>query len=173
MALADLLTSVVSGGATGLIGAGITRLAEHHAKKMEYKHDEKMRELDAAIMREEWTQKTKIADIEAEVKLDATAAASFAASFNEPQRYSDGTKLTAFQNLIMVFVDALRAVVRPALTIYLCAISTYLYWDAHKAMEYVGVMELTKLVNQIVDTILYLTTVVVAWWFGTRVKEKK
>lgn len=173
MALAELLSSVLSGGATGLLGAAVSRWADFRTKKLELEHEGKMKEIDLKIMAEEWSHRTQIASVESEAKVDQAELEAFSKSFNEPERYTEGVKVTKNQGWILVLLDGLRGAVRPGLTVYLCAITSYLYWDAHRAMETLGVMDVTKLVNQIVNTVLYLTTVCVCWWFGTRVKEKK
>jgi hypothetical protein len=73
-----------------------------------------------------------------------------------------------------VLVDALRGIVRPGLTVYLCAITTLIYSDAQlllnkaQGMTATEALDLTKMV---VGTVLYLTTTCVLWWFGTRNKQ--
>ena len=174
MNILDLASSVLTGGATGLIGAAISRFADYKTESLKYRSELELRKADAEIMAAEWAARTKVAQVEADAVVEKADAASFAASFNEPERYSAGVVPSRGEGWLLVLVDCLRAIIRPGLTIYLCAITTYLYWDAHRYLGALGVMDVTKLVNQIVSTILYLTTVVVAWWFGTRVgKEKK
>lgn len=174
MAIAELLSNVLSGGVTGLIGAGITRLAEYKTKKLEFEHEGHMKELDLKIMAEEWAHRTQIASVEADAKIEAGDIEAFKASFNEPELYSGKVAtLTRWQSWVLVLLDFVRGVVRPGLTLYLCLITTYLYWDAHSIIPGMGVDAATQLVGQIVNTVLYLTSVVICWWFGTRIKEKK
>lgn len=173
MNLVDILGSVVTGGVTGLIGTALSRFADFQTKKTEFVHEEKMRELDAAIMAQEWAAKTQVASIEADAVMEKADAEAFAKSFNEPERYSERVRATKAQGWVLIALDAIRGAVRPGLTVYLCAITTYLYWDAHSAMSSMGVMDTTKLVNQIVTTVLYLNTVSCTWWFGTRVRSKE
>lgn len=169
----DAIASVLTGGATGLLGSVITRIADHKAKKAEYDHEARMKELDAAIMAQEWAHRTQVASIEAEAVVEKADAEAFSKSFNEPERYSDGVKPTKWQGWVLIALDAVRGSVRPGLTVYLCALVTYLYWDAHTIIPGLDINAATILVDKIVNTVLYLTTVVVCWWFGTRVRKEK
>jgi len=69
-----------------------------------------------------------------------------------------------------VIIDFIRGIVRPGLTVYLCALTTMIYVQARELlgkedMTLASAIELEKL---IVQTILYLTTTCILWWFGTR-----
>jgi len=175
------LTSLVSGGLTGILGAGVQRFADYKNKQLDLQaarekaeHDIKLREADAAIMREEWAARTRVAEIEVAGKESAADAEAFAASFRlEPQRYSEGVKARGWQASALVLLDVLRGVVRPGLTIYLCAITTAIYFDARSILGDTPVdqAKALALLDGIIATILYLTTTVVLWWFGTRNKS--
>ena len=73
----------------------------------------------------------------------------------------------------MVSLDAFRGFIRPALTVYLCALTTYVWFQvravlATEDLDPAAVLDVWKMV---VGTILYLTTTCVLWWFGTRNKQ--
>jgi hypothetical protein len=105
-------------------------------------------------------------------KVDATA---FVKSYDlEPKLYNSG-KLTNNQQWVMVLLDALRGSVRPLLTIYLCVLTTYIYFQAKGLLsqEDLNVDQAMKLTEYVVHSILYLTTTIVLWWFGTRNKATK
>jgi hypothetical protein len=188
--------AILSGGATGLLGVVAQRLFDHWKIKQEnerllmiHKHDLDMKAADTAHMKEEWAQRTKVAAIEADAKVDASDAAAFAESFKlEPKLYSEGLKpaeggkwAKGFQNtgwLALVFVDAVRGIVRPGLTIYLCWITTQMYDRSTATLALIDsdpaqhAALLGTVHSQIVFTILYLFTTCVCWWFGTRNKQK-
>lgn len=192
----SLIGSVLSGGATGLLGVVFGKVADYFKLKQElevvrenHKHDVEMKNADAAIMREEWAQRTKIAQIEGEAKVGAADAEAFGKSFSmEPTRYSEGMKpaeggkwAKAFQNFgwfTMVLVDAVRAVVRPGLTLYLAWITTQMYERAGATLAVIQTDPLAhaaamdSVYQQIVYTLLYLFTTCVTWWFGTRNQQK-
>lgn len=180
MEIFSAIASLFGGGLTGLIGGVTEKIFAYKAKKLEleqnkqkYAHEVNMKEADAKIMAQEWAARTKVADIEANAKIEEADAKAFSASFNEPVRYAKG-KLTEKQNWMMVFLDVLRGIVRPALTIYLCAITTILYLKARLLVpDVVPVDQALTMVDSITNTILYLTTTCVLWWFGTRNKAKQ
>ena len=174
MGVIQLISSIFGGGVTGLLGAVVTKITEYKTAKLKADHEIEMRKADAAIMAQEWAARTQMAQVEASAKVDAADAQSFADSYRlEPQMYSDPKKATSAQEWLFVFLDFMRGIVRPALTIYLCALTTAIYLQAH-ALLGTG-MDKTQavvLVSHIIDTVLYLTVTVVCWWFGVRTKTK-
>lgn len=174
MNILDLASSVLTGGATGLIGAAITRFADYKTEKLKFASELELRKADAEIMAQEWAARTKVAQVEADAAVEAADSAAFAKSFNEPERYSAGVSPSRGEGWLLVLVDCLRAIVRPGLTIYLCIVATYLYWDAHAVINHgITPENATALVNKIVSTILYLWTCSTLWWFGSRPGRQK
>lgn len=158
-----MITDLMFGGLTGLIGGIVQKFADYKTKKLELQLIEKkteaeiaMRRVDAEIMKEEWAQRTKVAQIE-------TASADFKASFNEPELYSAKVDPNEKQGWLLVFVDFLRGFVRPFLTLYMCGIVTVLYFRTDGG---------TVNPQSIVDTLLYLATMSCSWWFGSRTSHK-
>jgi len=188
--------AILSGGATGLLGViagkifeGWQRKQEMEKIKAQHDHEVAMKREDANLMAQEWAARTRVAEVEAASKRDVADAAAFAASFGqEPKRYSEGMEppkggkvASFFQGwgwLTMVLVDAVRAVVRPGLTIYLCWITTKLYEESRTTLALLNVNSvehqvlLGRVHEQIVFTLLYLFTTCVTWWFGTRTGQK-
>ena len=182
--LGTLVGGVLSGGATGLLGVVVQRWADYKNKqadleklKAQFTHEQVMRDKDAAIMAQEWAARTKVAEIEGETRKEVAAEGSFTASLgSEPKRYAEGVKFTRGQGWVMVALDAIRGLVRPALTVYLCGITTLIYWQAHEIMSEIGDLtpeQAVRLVTMITSTVLYLTVTCVLWWFGTRNKQQQ
>ena len=179
--LFDGLLAIVSGGATGLLGVVAQRLFDHWKLKQEndklrliHEHERGMKKLDAEIMKEEYAQRTKLAQVEGETARDVADSQAFAASFaTEPKRYSEGVKVGKWGSFLLVLADVVRAIVRPGLTLYLAWISTELYRASEKIMQEAGahISTLAALHQQIVLTLLYLFVTCVTWWFGTRNKN--
>lgn len=179
------LLAIVSGGATGILGVVFQRLFDHWKLKQELDqlreknaHELAMRKADAEIMREEWAQRVKVAQVEGEALVGKADAEAFAASFQtEPKRYSEGVKVGKFGAFLLVLADVVRAVVRPGLTIYLAWIATELKEQNAALMAILDLTEnaatVTKMHEQIVLTLLYLFTTCVLWWFGTRNRGKQ
>lgn len=177
--LTTVFSSILSGGATGLLGVVFQRIADYKNRQLDLQLDKQRGELelakrdkDAAIMREEWAGRTQVAQIEGDATKDAAESAAFAASLSgEPKRYADG-KMTTAQTWLMVALDFIRGIVRPGLTIYLCVLTTLVYLQARELLagQAMSATEALELVKMIVGTVLYLTTTCVLWWFGTRNK---
>lgn len=178
-----LFSSIFAGGATGLLGVLVQRYFDHKNRELDKQleaqrqtHELSMRDKDAAIMAQEWAGRTKVADIEAAATVNAADAAAFGESFKlEPKQYSSNVvKPTKGQSWVLILVDAMRGIVRPGLTVYLCAITTLIYSDAQMLLGKVQGMTATEaldLTKMVVGTVLYLTTTCVLWWFGTRNKQ--
>lgn len=173
--------NIFSGGATGLIGVVLQRFADYKNKQLDLQielqkqaHEINMRKVDAEISAQEWAARTQVAQVEAAGKEAVADAQAFAASFGlEPNRYAEGVKLTQGQAWLMVALDALRGSIRPVLTVYLCLLTTLVWYQARavlgaEQLEAEAAIEVWKMV---VGNILYLTTTCVLWWFGTRNRQ--
>lgn len=176
----DSVLSVFTGGLTGVLGVGIQRVFEFKTKKLEleanrdlYDHQVRMKQADAAIMAQEWAARSKIAEAESATAMDVADSAAFAKSFSmEPQRYSEG-HFSRGQNWLMVFLDVFRGVVRPALTVYLCVLTTLIYLKCQTMLDDQAILpdQALDLTKTLVETILYLTTTCILFWFGSRNKS--
>lgn len=177
------IAGILSGGATGLLGVGIQRVADYFNKKQDlekltkqYDHEVRMREADAAIMAQEWAARTRVAEIQEQGKEAVADAGAFAASFGmEPARYSEGVKPGKVAGGLLILLDILRGIVRPGLTIYLCWIASKMYEESRAVLAILDPAThsdtMVKVYAQIVFTLLYLFTTCVLWWFGTRNKQ--
>ncbi len=173
-----ILGSILGGGATGLLGIIAQRWADYKNKQLDieltktkFEHERDMRRADAEIMAQEWAARTKVAEVEAAGKEAVADSQAFAASFAmEPTRYSEGVKPTRGQGWVLVALDAVRGAVRPVLTVYLCVLTTLVYVQARELLagEDLTPDNAIELVRLVINTILYLTTTCVLWWFGTR-----
>jgi len=183
MNIADIVGGFLSGGATGLIGVAVQRVYEYKSKQLDiemqakqFDHEVAMRKADAEIMAQEWASRTKVAEVEASGKEAVADSQAFSVALtSEPQRYSDPSKVSQAQEWIFVFLDAIRGAIRPTLTIYLCAITTVIYFQAKDLLGNGAPIkpdDAVDMVKLIVETVLYLTTTCVLFWFGTRNKQQ-
>jgi hypothetical protein len=180
--LGTIFGSVFSGGATGLIGVALQRYADFKNKqldmqlaKQKFDQDVALKQLDMQVMEKEWAGRVQVAQTEAEATADAAASQAFAASYGmEPKRYSEGVPVGKVGGFLLILLDLFRGIVRPALTVYLCVLTTYIWLQVHEVMakEPLTSGEALKIWQLIVGTILYLTTTCVLWWFGTRNKQQ-
>lgn len=173
--LGDALGAIVSGGTTGLLGAGISLVGELKKQKMIFDHDERMEDLKQKGMQLEASLKMDIAKTEGAVKIDLSEMQSFSQSqINDKASYSDPTKMGAIGRFFMGMVDFFRGMIRPSITIYMAVLTTLIYKEL---MDMVGGLEgvidkdmALSLVQQVILVVLYITSTVILWWFGTRQK---
>ena len=179
--LGTVFSSILSGGATGIFGVIAQRFADYQNKKLDLAKaaqdqafELEKRKIDIQISAQEWAGRTKVAEVEGATASDVAASNAFAASLlKEPERYSDAGKTTPGQNWVLVLLDVLRGSVRPLLTVYLCILTTLVYYEAKKLVnsQHMTEAQALELMQTIVGSILYLTTTCVLWWFGTRNKS--
>jgi hypothetical protein len=186
-AVGGVLGSVVSGGVTGILGVVVQRIADFKNKQLDLKgkeldiqlaeknnaHEREMRKIDAEIVAQEHAARTQIALTEATAKTDVAETKAFASSFNEPIRYSEKVQPNSGQGWMLVILDFIRGTVRPGLTIYLSILTTLVYVKASAQMDRaLDGIQYFKVLESIIDTIMYLNTTCVLWWFGTRNRGK-
>jgi hypothetical protein len=92
--------------------------------------------------------------------------------------YSVGYKPSRIGKFLLVIVDFVRGMTRPGLTLYLI-------WEVHKTraeieailaeagVSGISIGEAIGVYTLVVETILFLVTTAVTWWFGTRTKKWK
>lgn len=180
--IGTVLSSILAGGATGLLGMVLQRGfdAWHASQKAkadlallqeQNKQALALKEADAKIMSLEWAGRLKVAEKEGETAQNVEALKGFNSTLlREPERYSNVASLTKNQNWWLVLLDVVRGSIRPLLTAYLCALTSYIYWDVHSklVLEDLNNDQALQIWLQVINTILYLTTTVILWWFGTR-----
>ena len=185
MSLLDSILSVASGGATGIIGAGIQTFAAYKTKQLDIQqekdkqaHEVAMVQANAAVMAQEWAARAQVATIEGEARVEAEDAKAFAASMtSEPKQFAAGLTASPAQSWLMFLLDFLRGAVRPVMTFYLCILTTVVAFQAHSVLVEHGysisVEQALALWTRVIDTVLYLSTCTILWWFGTRATGKK
>lgn len=184
MDIFSLLGTAFGGAVTGLIGKSLEKIFEYKTKKLEidlakekYIHEIAMRKADAEIMAQEWAARTKIAEVEGEAKVEVEDAKAFAiAKENDEKNYLDYLdKLTPAQDWMFVILEFAKGSIVPFLTTYLCFITTVIYLKAVKLMSADIILPgmAYSLVEQITQTILYLTTTACMYAFGIRNREKR
>lgn len=167
MSILSIVGSVLSGGVTGLAGTAISRYFDYKNKKADREHEVRMVEVEAKVMEQEWAARSAVAKIEGESAIEVEDSRAFKESLsNEPKRYFTGNPKQF--GIIFIILDFIRGCIRPALTVYLCILTTLIYLQ----ITNLGIdsTQTQTILNHIINTILYLTTTVVLWWFGSRQK---
>lgn len=178
MGFLDIASSVLSGGVTGIIGAAITRYADHESEKLKLKaleitnkHNLESKQIDLQIMKQEWEMRDKIATTEAESRMDVADSQAFAASYSyEPKSNSNSKLYTKNQNWLMVILDFLSGAVRPGASYWSLFIMSYLLYRALNMSIAPATSDAAY--SEVIQNLLFTTSTIITWWFGTRPRQK-
>ena len=151
----DVLGSVLTGGATGLLGVGLSGVMGYFDRRQKHAQELELRRLDMELTAAEGAVAERVAAADAAAASDKAAAAALEASLRSAAtRWSE-----AGDSGWIVMVDVVRGLTRPVLTVALVALVGAIYFTSADELDLRG---------RIVDTVLYLATASVLWWFGAR-----
>lgn len=176
----DAISGLFSGGLTGVLGALVTNVADYFEKRNERKHRLEMRKLDLEELDKEYSYQKSMAEAEQTFELDKAGYDLQEASYeHDAASYSRGMKIERWWlKAMLVFVDFIRGLVRPALTLFLI----WLVWETRmevkaiidaSGLESIAPERAVDIYSQVVHMILYMAGMTVAWWFGTRPRKQK
>lgn len=171
------LLSLFSGGAIGtllgVIGATLQSFIEYKNKKLEMKRELALKALDIKMLDKEVQHAEKLALIGAQQEVETSADHAFTASMRHDAVLDLGEiKTGKWGSRLLVLVEALRRVTRPAITWYLTAVVTSLaIFMTYKLYE-VGVDPDTKSMIELLEHIILAKVTLFctagSWWFGSR-----
>ena len=157
----DLLTSILTGGATGFLGTALSFGVDYFRAKQRHGQELELRRLDMELASIEAAGAEKVAALQLESEREQAELAAFRESYREASRRwsrpGDG--------VLMQFVDVVRGMTRPALTWGFVVLTGAIYFTMGDGD---AVVDGTAVKARIIDTVLYLTTTCVLWWFGAR-----
>jgi len=163
----SIMTSGGFGAVTGLIGGYLTKVENRKMKALDHAHEQSMGELSIRELTLEHTQALELKDKEAmlaEVEGDIIVEGKEADAFVESIKGQG--KATGIG-----FVDAIRGLMRPLITVFLLWVVWQIYADVDAlvgGLEAMPMIALAALYAEIVSSIIFLTTTAVAWWFASR-----
>lgn len=173
-----MFASLISGALTGTIGSIFTNVADYFKKKQEQKHLLEMKRLDIEMMDKEFEAEQRRAELNAETATETSADDLQEMSYGHDARaYSTGYQPGIVGRMLLAFVDFIRGMTRPGLTIFLI-------WQVYQTrsevqavisaagLERIDTVQALAIYGTVVDMILFLASTAVAWWFGTRTKKK-
>lgn len=156
----ESILAIATGGATGLLGTLLSGAMGFFERRQRNRHEIELRRVDLEITRSEAATVEKVAAIEAESTETQAELAAFAESHRAAAvRWSTG------ESGWLTFVDVVRGLMRPVLTVASLAAAIAIYWSLPFAPTGEEVAE------RVVDTVLYIATTTALWWFGTRPKR--
>lgn len=174
--IGNVLGSIGLGSITGLFGTAITAYITYKNQKLAFEHVERMARIDQETIKLETQAKIEITETEYKGKTDVAESEAFGKSYSADRAaymtwMPENKIASVIIGIMFALVDFVRGMTRPVLTAYLCVLTTWLALQVYALIK----MPLTheqayNLMSQIIFVILYLTTTVVLWWFGTRNK---
>ena len=185
MGIVEFLGSAAFGGITGLFGGIINRVADYFTTKERYKHEQVMIDKNTEYLRIETDRDIQIAKEQANAVKEAAGLDAMAKSYDADRATYLSPALVgglppwaqSIVAIFMAFVDFVRGMTRPGLTLYLCVLTTIMYMEQKAVLEALGVAPSPDaalgLTRDMIHGVIYLTTMAVGWWFATRAKRSE
>ena len=149
----DIIASVLTGGATGIIGSAIGTVGRFIEKrqelkqmKLEFDQEFKLQGLQITARKDELESEQAIVQAQADSDIKT-------ASYSHDASYGIATPIIA----------SILRFVRPVLTFGLLGFSGYIFFS---------IQDDPTIVRELSNQIMFLTTTAVAWWFGDRSLRK-
>jgi len=173
----------IAGGLFGIVGGVFNRLFDWLAVKEKIKGDKLRYEHELAVLKIETDRDVVIARETANAQREVAESQALGKSYEADKATFFGASMLdglpkwarAVVAIAMAAVDFVRGITRPALTIYLCALTTMLYFEVQGVILAGGGQPISReqayaLIVKIIETVMFLTTMAVGWWFATRTK---
>lgn len=165
--LTGIFDATLTGGITGLVGTVFTGWMTFKEKAADRAHQVVMRNLDMEERKIEADLAIKHVNAENEGKIALAEMGAFSASFGSDRAtYSVGSDST-----MLLFVDAVRGLMRPILTMVLVVITGWLTFEVVESLGGWGSVKADyarTILDGMINTLLFCTATAVTWWFGSR-----
>lgn len=168
----DLLGGGALGGIVGAIASIFKGAQERKQKEAEMSHEYRMTELSLKDSAQQQAHEIGMADKGIE---RAQAEGAIESDIAETEVFGKSI-VSGLKDTGIAFVDAIRGLMRPAITVYVLGVATYL---AINVAVLVGGLEsldrdyVLQLYARIIDDLMFLTMLAVSWWFGSRPTRSK
>lgn len=165
--LADIFASSGLGALVGLLGSWLTKREERRNTQIKLAHEAKMADIrkeEAAI---ESTHELAMADKQME---RAQVEGGISLGMAEMSAFTEGLKEQQMMYKIK-WVDTIRGLMRPAITIYLLILASFVTWKVGIHTGELAALDAQAMSDLYADTIgqiFFLVTTAVTWWFGSR-----
>lgn len=168
MDLMTIISTIGSGGLTGVIGSGITAYSEYKNKQMDLDHIASMKRLDLEALDKEIARDVRISETEAETERWKSQDDLMEASYLSAELDTRN----AGSNWFWVLIEGWRRAIRPLATTYAMVILTVLTIAIYDLYNSHGLSPDVQYVNDLLEHLIfmsiYLATTIILWWFGTR-----
>ena len=144
--------AILAGGATGLLGTIVSGILGYFERRQRHKQELELRQIDLQIAQTRSKFETTTVDAARGIENQ---------SLNVPYQTPESRWSTRDSKWLLA-VDIIRGLVRPVITVGVLILIGVVYFslDFPVTAENLGI--------KIVDTLLYVLTTAVLWWFGTR-----
>lgn len=187
--LGTLFGAATGGGLLGAI-AGLAQKAldAYHQKQIEeqnlltlqenHRQELLLKDKELQLMQFEASSQLSLAELDSRTKIDLASYDALKAS-HEDDKATYATGSEAANSLWFIAVDFIRGIIRPFITLYLTLIYTICgAYVTHKMFTLSGspLLNDTKWLEtnftDLISSLLFMTSTVVLWWFGTRPSQK-
>lgn len=165
--IVDLFASSGIGAIVGVVGSFLTKVEDRKLQKQKADHDLKKAEVRAKEFMAESKHELDMADkqveraeAEGQIAVDVVNSQAFLESQKEHSR----TYKSAFTNMV-------RGLMRPAITVYFLVLATIITINLHIMVGGLSALDenvILELYASNINQALFLTTLVITWWFGAR-----
>lgn len=183
--LANLFSGGAIGAITGLFGVAVQRYFDLKNANLKIQadaqgnaHELEMKKLDLETMKAEAQNAFAVSKLEAQTKESLSADDLQKAAYAlEPKTYSDESKLSPFFNGLFAWLDVVRGLIRPGLTVFFAAAFMVVFWQCIAILKREGMTinpeEAYALVQKCVDLVITLFATCTTFYFGTRNKSSE
>ena len=170
--ISGLLSSSGLGAIVGIAGSWLTKREERKSAQLKYDHDRHMANIRVKEFELEASHELAIAD--KQIQRSETEG-NIAIDLKETDAFTESLKSMSKSTGIK-FVDGIRGMMRPLITIYVLILSTIISMEIGTLIGGLDTIPQGKLISMyryIIEQLIFLTTVAVTWWFGTRPGNRK
>lgn len=171
--MGDLLVTILSGGATGLLGTLFSGVSGYFKQKAAFAHEESMARLRLDEQKMEIEGKIQVTVEEGKIATALADAKLQESSYKHDKRAYIKGAVSSFWRGLLAMVDVIRGLMRPSITTYMMVLTTIMYLDVLRMVQGLDSMPpefLLKVLEKIILMVIYVTTTCIFWWFGSRVK---
>lgn len=184
------MLDVILGGVTGLVGNIITAWSNYKTQKLKNEHAERMYEFKIQELGAKTDAAIKITEAKISGEVELADSRAYDTSQREGNKKAFGDtwieklfSVTGWMSYVAVpvalvlamllgFVDFLKGLMRPGLTLYLTGVTSFLTWQAYEILQQAGTVltgdQAFDIYTKVTSIVIYLTVSCVTWWFGDR-----
>jgi len=174
--LGQSIGAILAGGATGIFGSVVSLVGEFKKIREQHRHEEQMQELAIKSMEIEAKLKLEQTVAEGEIAEELAALETLRSSYDHDKAtYYKQTGIKWIDGTVgfgMGTVDLVRGLIRPVVTIAMALVAVEVHNELIAMMSQMEQpltpAEAASIYANLNNVILYITTTVILWWFGTR-----